>query len=67
MQLQDLRVALLSFGLALVPLLLFLHPFLSFRIGMIAVCHCILEVGNLLYDFYGDSQLSVCLEFQRSF
>jgi hypothetical protein len=50
---QDLVLTLLSFSLALVQFFLAVLWFLPFGMGMLTVCHCILEVCNFSLIFQG--------------
>jgi hypothetical protein len=52
MKLQDLVFALLDFGLALVPSIHSMPPFLPFGMGMFTLCHCRLEARKLMFYFY---------------
>jgi hypothetical protein len=64
MELQDLMFSLLGLGLFLVQSLVSMHLFLPFGMEVFALCHCMLEVFKLFFDFYRGSQLS-CFEFQN--
>lgn len=55
MELQDFGFALLDFCLALVQYVLTMPQFFPFGMVMYILCHCMLEVCNLLFDFTGVS------------
>lgn len=63
-ELQELMLALLDFGLALVPFLS-IPLFLPFTTGTFTLCHCFLELFNFLIYFYKSWQPRVCLKPQR--
>lgn len=48
---QSLEFALLGFGLALVQYVLTIFPFLPLRMEILILCHCLLEVRDLHFDF----------------
>jgi hypothetical protein len=50
---EILMFALLHFGLALVPFLLFMSPLLPFWMGMITVSHWVLETCDFVFYFTG--------------
>lgn len=63
MELQGLEFALLAFSPALVQYLLSMVPFLPFVMIMYVLCHCVLEVYDLLLILiYRGLQLRDCLE-----
>ena len=47
-EMQNLEFALLGFGLALVQYFLILLPFVPQKIVVYILCHCMLEMGDLL-------------------
>lgn len=47
---QNLEFALLVFCLALVQYFLTVFPFLPFRMEIVILCHCLLEVCDLRFD-----------------
>ena len=51
MEIQSLEFAQLVFGLALVKHFLIMIPFLPFEMKMYIMCHFMLEVCDLPFDF----------------
>jgi hypothetical protein len=51
MEMQNLKFALLGFGLALVQFFLTISLFLPSGMIMYILCHCMLEVCDLLFAF----------------
>jgi hypothetical protein len=51
--LQNVMLALLGFGLALVTSFLAMPPFLPFGMGMLTLCYWILKVYDVPFDFTG--------------
>ena len=51
MEMQSLEFALIVLGLALVQYFLTMLPSLCFRMVMYILCHYMLEVCDLLFDF----------------
>jgi hypothetical protein len=56
------------FGLALVQYFLTMLSFLPFRMVMGILCHCILEVCDLLFNFdFTEVTVNRLIEFQKRF
>jgi hypothetical protein len=53
LELQDLMISLLGFDLALVSSYMVTLLFFTFGMGMFTLCHCTLEICDLLFDFIG--------------
>ena len=65
MEIQDKKCTLLVFILVLARCLPILPTFLLWGMALYFLCHLLLEVCNLLFDFYRGLQLRGCLKSQK--
>lgn len=65
MEIQDKKCTLLVFRVVLAHCLPILTTFLFWGMALYFLCHLLLKVCNLLFDFYRGLQLRGCLKSQK--